>query len=64
MDIEEWWPELSESTKAWLQQNNGSPLTAEVSAEIAAAGGPSGAQLSDDDVDWLEAVSNDETPEG
>ena len=62
MDIGEWWPKVTETTQAWLLQNNGSPLPPEVSADVASAGGPSAAQLSDEDVDWIEAVANDEAP--
>jgi hypothetical protein len=62
MEITQWWPNVTEATRAWLLANNGSPLPSEVGADIVSAGGPSGSQLSDDDVDWIEAVANDETP--
>jgi hypothetical protein len=62
MEIEQWWPKLSESTQVWLQQNNGSALPENVAAEIVAAGGPAADELADADVDWIEAVANGETP--
>jgi hypothetical protein len=62
-EIGQWWPKLTQSTQVWLLENNGSPLTPEVSGDIVAAGGPSGDQLADEDVDWIEAVSNDEDPD-
>ena len=62
MEIREWWPKVTENTQVWLLQNNGSPLTPEVSSDILAVGGPSTTQLSDADIDWLEAVNNGESP--
>ena len=62
MEIAHWWATVTEATRAWLLQNNGSPLPPEVSVDIASVGGPSGTQLSDEDVDWIEALANGETP--
>jgi hypothetical protein len=64
MDVAQWWPKLESSTQKWLVDNNGDTMPPHVIAEIAAAGGaefPSG-RLSDADVDWVEAVANEETP--
>ena len=76
MDIEQWWPKLKPSTKEWLIAHNGEDLPDEVSAEIRRAGGvfetgeadgssvdqddASGVVLSDDAIDWIEAVANEE----
>ncbi len=63
MTIEQWWPKLEPSTRDWLVENNGDTIPADVIAEITAAGGAddlSGRQLTDDAVDWVEAVANDE----
>jgi hypothetical protein len=65
--IEQWWPALAESTRAWLIENNGDELPPEIIAEVTAAGGAAdldGAHLSDAAVDWVETVANDESPEG
>ncbi|MDQ0679828.1 hypothetical protein QFZ30_003210 [Arthrobacter pascens] len=70
MNIDQWWPKLKPSTRAWLIENNGDVLLAEVVAEIASVGGsvsqsgPSGFYLSDAATDWIEAVANGEVPEG
>jgi hypothetical protein len=58
MEFKEWFSKLSDDTKLWLVQNMGSPLPPEISTEIVAAGGPSGEQLPQLDVDWLERVNN------
>ena len=71
MDIELWWPRLTPSTREWLMQNNGDTVPPEVVEEIMRAGGEvatdndseqSGVYLSDDDVDWIETVANEEEP--
>ena len=73
--LEEWWPRLPQETRDWLIANNGDVLTASVVEEITRAGGsvttnawwvgqdgPSGSYLSDEAVDWVEAVANGEVP--
>ena len=71
MDIELWWPRLTPSTREWLIQNNGDTVPPKVVEEITRAGGElatdsdseqSGVYLSDDDVDWIETVANEEEP--
>lgn len=74
MDIEQWWPNLSDATKGWLIANNGDAVPAPVVDEIVAAGGivssgsrwvsesgPGGLFLSDEATDWIEAVANDQS---
>ncbi|UKA58640.1 hypothetical protein [Arthrobacter sp. FW306-2-2C-D06B] len=76
MSIEHWWPKLKPSTQKWLIENNGDVVSPDVVAEIAHVGGvitsdawwvgesgPSGFYLSDEAVDWVEAVANGEVPE-
>lgn len=73
MEVEEWWPKLSDSAKAWLIANNGDAVPASIVGEIAAAGGvvgsaagwvgesnPDGFFLSDQATDWIEETANDE----
>lgn len=70
MDIEQWWPRLSEATRAWLIANNGDAVPEPVADEIVAAGGvltegsvedgEDGLYLSDEETDWIEAVANGE----
>ena len=73
MEIIDWWPKLDSDTKAWLTAHNGEELPAEVLTMIEEAGGsvtsgawwigesgPDGFFLSDEAVDWIEAVANDE----
>jgi len=75
MGIEQWWPDLQPSTRQWLIAHNGEPLPEEIVREIRRVGGagstgvvPADAEarsvgLSDDAVDWIEAVANEERPE-
>ncbi|MFK4298270.1 hypothetical protein ABH924_003438 [Arthrobacter sp. GAS37] len=76
MSIEHWWPKLKPSTQKWLIENNGDAVSSDVVAEITQVGGvitsdawwvgesgPSGLYLSDEAVDWIEAVANGEVPE-
>lgn len=76
MSIEHWWPKLKPSTRKWLIENNGDGVPAEVVAEITEAdgpiasgawwvgqSGPSGFYFSDEAVDWIESIGNDEEPE-
>lgn len=76
MSIEDYWPQLSSETREWLIAHNGEPVPADVASAINGAADlldPSAAQrraitpglaLSDEDVDWIEAVANDEDPTG
>ena len=74
--LEEWWPRLTQDARDWLIANNGDALAASVIDEITRAGGsvttnawwvgqdgPTGFYLSDEAVDWVEAVANGEVPE-
>ncbi len=76
MSIEHWWPKLKPSTQKWLIENNGDVVSPDVVSEITHVGGvitsdawwvgesgPSGFYLSDEAVDWVEAVANGEVPE-
>jgi hypothetical protein len=69
----EWWASLDPGTKDWLIAHNGEALPARVLAEVVAAGGDvtsnawwvgeegaDGFYLSDEAVDWIEAVGNAE----
>ena len=73
MGIDEWWPSLSDETRAWLIANNGDALPSDVVNEIASAGGaatsvalwvgkdgPAGFYLSDRATDWIEEIANNE----
>ncbi|MDQ0819389.1 hypothetical protein QFZ79_001684 [Arthrobacter sp. V4I6] len=74
MSISEWWPLVQAETRNWLIEHNGEPLPQPVMADIlAVAGGTAdsawwvggsadGPLLSDEAVDWIEAVANDEEP--
>jgi len=66
MGIEQWWPVLEPSTRQWLVAHNGEPLPED---EIRRVGGESTADvvaldeghgLSDEAVDWIEALANEE----
>lgn len=74
MNIQQWWLLVEAETRDWLIEHNGEPLPPKVIADIMAVtdgttdpqwwageseGGP---QLSDEAVDWIEAVANDEEP--
>jgi hypothetical protein len=74
MNIPEWWPLVDAETRNWLIEHNGEPLPPNVIADIRAVTGGTtdsewwadesadGPQLSDEAVDWIEAVANDEEP--
>ncbi len=63
MKIEQWWPRLEPATRAWLVANNGDAIPPDTIGELAAAGRSASAdQLDDDEIDWIEAVANDEQP--
>ena len=62
MTIEEWWPLLGAESRNWLVENNGDDVIDEVAASINAAGGAvtAGTPLTDEQIDWIEAIANDE----
>lgn len=75
MNIEHWWPKLTPSTRAWLIQNNGDVVPPDIVAETSSVGGcgnpeewwvgqigPAGFFISDDAIDWIEELANDEDP--
>lgn len=75
MRINEWWPELGAETRKWLIEHNGEAVPPNVVEEIRSVEGvatadmswvgatlPDGFFLSDDAVDWIEAVANGEHP--
>lgn len=75
MQIDSWWPLLSDPSRNWLIEHNGEPLDEGVKAEIFAindgAADPSWwsgssseglSELTDDAIDWIEAVANEEQP--
>jgi hypothetical protein len=74
MNTIEWWPGLDSATKAALIAHNGEAVTPDLLDKITAAGGvltpdawwagesgKDGFFLSDEAVDWIEAVANDES---
>ena len=75
MESIEWWASLEPETKDWLIAHNGEALPERVLAEVVTAGGDvtsnawwvgeqgrDGFFLSDEAVDWIEAVGNAEAP--
>ncbi len=75
MQIDRWWPLLTDTSRHWLVEHNGEPLDQSVKAEILDVNGgdaePSWwagesteglAELTDDAIDWIEAVANEERP--
>ena len=72
--IEQWWPQLRRESREWLMKNNGDVVRADIAAEIVRAGGTTvhdsmghddgsaSVHLTDEEVDWIEAVANGETP--
>lgn len=65
MTAPEWWPGLDDAVQAWLIDNNGDSIPAEIAEAIVRSGGAAtpGAPLPDEDVDWIEAVANGEFPD-
>ena len=75
MTIENWWPRLTAEDQEWLMQHNGERVPADILQKVAYVGGlvctpaniigetrPDGFYFSDEAVDWIEAVANNETP--
>lgn len=73
MDFPQIWPLLSTSSRAWLIEHNGEPLPDDLIDEIVSVtGGELNAQwwtgpslegqtqLTDETVDWIETVANDD----
>jgi hypothetical protein len=73
MRIETWWPRLTDESQNWLIDHNGEPLDASVRRDIfdvnegktdpswwtgESTDGVS--ELTDDAIDWIEAVANGE----
>ncbi|MFZ1384428.1 MAG: hypothetical protein WAS02_05925 [Propionicimonas sp.] len=64
MNIEVWWPRIRRQSRAWLMDNNGDAVPEDIVNEIVRAGGEiTGSYLSDEAVDWVEAVANGEDPD-
>lgn len=64
MSIEVWWPKIPRESRRWLMENNGDALRGDILQEIVRAGGEvNGSYLSDEAVDWVEAVANGEDPD-
>jgi len=77
MEIESWWPLITEHSRAWLVAHNGEPLDPSVRRDIFEVAdqdadpswwaGESTAglsELTDAAIDWIEAVANGEDPAG
>lgn len=75
MAIDELWNALEPETRAWLIEHNGESLDPQILDEVLAANNgvadPSwwagestagSSQLTDDAIDWIEAVANGEEP--
>jgi hypothetical protein len=76
MDLRECWSMLSPLEQQWLLEHNGVKLSGQIVTAIRraggsfvadswwaeAGGGPSGFLLTDEAVDWLEAIANGEIP--
>jgi hypothetical protein len=75
MESIEWWEQLDPDTRDWLIAHNGEALPAHIVTAISEAGGDfasgawwvgetdeGGVALSDEAIDWIEAVANDEAP--
>ncbi len=73
MEDAPWWSKLPSATRAWLVANNGDRVPAHIVRQIRQAGGPapsdpgptdegqaSDSYFSDEVIDWIEAVGNDE----
>ncbi len=70
MKIAEWWPQLDSDAQAWLIAHNGEAVAPDVMGKIVAVAGsvweagesgPDGAFLTDEAVDWIEMIANDES---
>ena len=70
MEIADWWPKLDSVSRAWLIAHNGEAVTPDVMSKIVAVAGsvwevaesgPDGLFLTDQAVDWIETIANDES---
>jgi hypothetical protein len=74
MDFPQLWQHLGPSSRSWLIEHNGEPLPDEIVSEILGVTGDETSapwwtgpsvdgqtQLSDETVDWIETVANDES---
>ncbi|GAA3719940.1 hypothetical protein GCM10022399_40400 [Terrabacter ginsenosidimutans] len=74
MDFPQIWPQLSSSSRSWLVEHNGEPLPDELVSELRSITGDESSQpwwtgpsvegqtqLSDETVDWIETVANEES---
>lgn len=63
MSIDLWWLKIRQESRQWLVENNGDAVPGDIQLEILRAGGEiNGSYLSDEAVDWVEAVANAEDP--
>ncbi|HEY9313196.1 hypothetical protein [Williamsia sp.] len=73
MGIETWWPKLTSESQNWLIDHNGEPLDTSVRQDIfdvnqggtdpswwAGESSDGACELTDDAIDWIEAVANGE----
>lgn len=64
LSIEVWWPKIRPESRQWLLENNGDAVPRDLVQEIVqAAGQITGSYLSDEAVDWVEALANGEDPD-
>ena len=64
MNIQVWWPKISKESRDWLVANNGDAIREDIVDQIRRVGGVvEDAYLSDEAVDWVEAVANGEEPD-
>ena len=76
MSLEVLWPLLRQESRDWLVAHNGETVSGPVLDDLARVGGPvpsdawwvgangpNGVDLSDEGIDWVEAVANGEMPD-
>lgn len=69
MNVEQWWPEITEESRDWLVEHNGEPVDEAVRADILGVTGSDTEStwvvgepvLTDRTVDWIEATANGES---
>lgn len=63
MNIQVWWPMIRQESRDWLIANNGDAVRDDIAEEVLrVSGATTGSYLSDEDVEWVEAVANGERP--